>query len=247
MFLRKVTHSHYAKADWSLNEALKHGGIPNNTKVRLQFVDSETLTSHEHCVTALGDVDGILVPGGFGSRGVEGKILAIRYARTQEIPFFGICLGMQLAVVEFSRSVLECHDANSREFNPEAKNILIDLMDEQHEVTQKGGTMRLGAYPCVLAKGSRASKIYQSEQISERHRHRYEVNPRYFARLEKAGLQISGRSPDGKLAEMVELSEHPYFVACQFHPEFQSRFLEPHPLFVHFISAAQHHGEKKRT
>lgn len=231
----------------SLNEALKHGGIPNHTKVRLQFVDSETLTTSEDCIQALGDVAGILVPGGFGSRGVEGKILAIQYAREQKIPFFGICLGMQLAVVEFSRSVLGLKDANSREFAPDAKDILIDLMDEQHEVTQKGGTMRLGAYPCVLAKDSKASKIYQAEQISERHRHRYEVNPSYFSRLEKAGLQISGRSPDGKLAEMVELNEHPYFVACQFHPEFQSRFLEPHPLFTKFIFASQQHKEKKQA
>lgn len=230
----------------SLNEALKHAGVPNDTKVSLQFVDSETLTDASVCAKALDGVDGVLVPGGFGARGVEGKILAIHHARTQGIPFFGICLGMQLAVVEFSRSILGLKDANSREFHPSAKDILIDLMDEQHEVTQKGGTMRLGAYPCVLAQKTKVSSIYGVEEISERHRHRYEVNPKYFSKLEKGGLLISGRSPDGKLAEMVELSDHPYFVACQFHPEFQSRFLMPHPLFVHFIAAAQVHREKNR-
>ena len=224
----------------SLNEALRHGGIPNDTKVHLQFVDSEELIDEQACAEKLAGVDGVLVPGGFGERGVEGKILAIHHARIRNIPFLGICLGMQLAVVEFSRNVLGLSNANSREFNPEAKDILIDLMNEQHEVTQKGGTMRLGAYPCVLAKDSQAAKIYGQNSISERHRHRYEVNPQYFTQLEKAGLIISGRSPDQQLAEMVELQNHPCFVACQFHPEFQSRLLEPHPLFVHFISAAKH-------
>ena len=222
----------------SLNEALKHGGIPNDVRVLLTFIDSEHLTDEEQCRALLKDVDGVLVPGGFGERGVEGKILAIKHARTQQIPFFGICLGMQLAVVEFSRSVLGLQDANSREFDPQSKNHLIELMDEQRKVTQKGGTMRLGTYPCILAKGSKAQKIYQREKIGERHRHRYEVNPKYFDRLEKGGLHISGKSPDGNLAEMVELKDHPYFIACQFHPEFQSRLLEPHPLFENFIAAA---------
>ena len=223
----------------SLNEALKHGGIPNNTKVRLQFVDSETLTSHEHCVTALGDVDGILVPGGFGSRGVEGKILAIRYARTQEIPFFGICLGMQLAVVEFSRSVLECHDANSREFNPEAKNILIDLMDEQHEVTQKGGTMRLGAQHIVVFKSTLSHKIY-GEFTNERHRHRYELNNDLRPKLQDAGLIISGVTEKDNLVEIIEVSDkkHPWFVGVQFHPEFSSTPKKSHPLFKSFVEAS---------
>jgi CTP synthase len=231
----------------SLNEALKHGGIPNDTKVQLHFVDSEEITDEQSCTAFLDGVDGILIPGGFGERGVEGKILAIHHARINKIPFFGICLGMQLAVVEFSRFVLGLKDANSREFHPEAKDILIDLMNEQHEVTQKGGTMRLGSYSCHLLPESKVSKIYGAEIISERHRHRYEVNPEYFERLEVGGLKISGRSPDGKLAEVVELKSHPYFVACQFHPEFQSKLLEPHPLFVHFIAASQSHREKSKS
>ena len=188
-------------------------------------------------------MDGLLVPGGFGDRGIEGKIAAIQYAREQKIPFLGICLGMQLSVIEFARHVMGYTDANSREFDPLSEHIMIELMDEQCNVTDKGGTMRLGAYPCVLSKGSVVQKIYDGYKISERHRHRYEVNPAFFTALEEAGLYISGRSPDGKLAEMVEYREHPFFIACQFHPEFQSSPMSPHPIFISFIKAS---GQSKK-
>ena len=227
----------------SLNEALRHGGIPNNTQVNLKFIDSEVLSETNVEQELLG-LDGILVPGGFGERGVEGKILAIAHARKNKIPFFGICLGMQLLVVEFARSILGFESANSREFDPEAEHFLIELMNEQHQVTEKGGTMRLGSYPCRFKKGSLAAKIYKKNLVQERHRHRYEVNPEYFDQLEEKGLIVSGKSPDGRLAEMVEYREHPYFVACQFHPEFKSRLLEPHPLFVNFIAASLAHQTK---
>ncbi|MEC7984412.1 MAG: gamma-glutamyl-gamma-aminobutyrate hydrolase family protein, partial [Myxococcota bacterium] len=186
----------------------------------------------------LSGLDGILVPGGFGERGVEGKILSITYARENNIPFFGICLGMQLVVVEFARSILGFPTANSREFDPKASHFLIELMNDQHQVTEKGGTMRLGSYPCQLKKGSLAAKIYGKKEVQERHRHRYEVNPQYFDALEEKGLVVSGKSPDGLLAEMVEYKDHPHFIACQFHPEFKSRLLEPHPLFVKFVAAS---------
>ncbi len=227
----------------SLNEALRHGGIPNNTKVELRFIDSETLTK-KNVSDQLAGLNGILVPGGFGERGVEGKILAISYAREKRLPFFGICLGMQLVVVEFARSILGLKTANSREFNPNAGHFLIELMNDQNEVTEKGGTMRLGSYPCILREGSLARKIYGAGEVQERHRHRYEVNPQYFDALEENGLVVSGKSPDGRLAEMVEYKDHPYMVACQFHPEFKSRLLEPHPLFVSFIAASLAHQLK---
>jgi CTP synthase len=226
----------------SLNESLHHGGIAHRTEVKLTFIDSEKLTD---CDASLSGLDAILVPGGFGERGVEGKIDAIRWARENKVPFFGICLGMQLAVVEFARHVLGLADAHSREFAEEADNHVIELMNEQHEVVDMGGTMRLGGYPCALRPGSRAARIYGSESISERHRHRYEVNPAFFEKLEAQGLLITGRSPDGRLAEMVELAEHPYFVACQFHPEFKSRPLQPHPLFISFIRAALLHQSER--
>ena len=224
----------------SLNEALHHGAIPLDCKVKLHYVDSEALTA-ESVAKELASVDAVLVPGGFGERGVEGKILAIQHARENGIPFFGICLGMQLAVIEYAQSVLKWTDANSREFDDASKHLVIDLMDEQRNVTNKGGTMRLGAYPCVLSEGSIAQKVYGATNISERHRHRYEVNSHWVDKLIEGGLHISGRSPDGKLVEMVELpaDKHPYFVACQFHPEFKSRPLDPHPLFVAFLQAAK--------
>ena len=227
----------------SLNEALHHGGHANRAAVELRYIDSERLSN---CDEVLGDVDGLLVPGGFGQRGVEGKIDAIRWAREKGVPFFGICLGMQLAVVEFSRNVLGLKDAHSREFNDRSGNIVIEMMNEQREVVAMGGTMRLGAFPCNLRPGSLATRVYKAEEISERHRHRYEVNPAYFERIEAAGMAISGRSPEGILAEMVELADHPYFLACQFHPEFKSRPLEPHPMFVAFIQAAIDH-QRRRT
>ena len=221
----------------SLNDALKHGGIWNHTKVELRFIDSEFLTAQDVAEKVSG-CHGILVPGGFGERGVEGKIAAIQYARQSKIPFFGICLGMQLAVVEFSRHVLHITDAHSREFAKDGDNCVIELMNEQQQITKMGGTMRLGAYPCVIQKGTLAERIYKTLEISERHRHRYELNPAYFERLKEGGLVISGTSPNHKLAEMIELSDHPYFVACQFHPEFKSQPLNVHPLFFSFIAAA---------
>ncbi len=224
----------------SLNEALHHGAIPHDCTVKLHYVDSEKLLEST-VQKELGSVDAILVPGGFGERGVEGKILAIKYAREQKVPFFGICLGMQLAVIEYAQTILGWKDANSREFDSNSEHLVIDLMDEQRNITDLGGTMRLGAYPCTLAEGSVAQEVYGHREISERHRHRYEVSSIWVDALVDAGLDISGRSPDGKLVEMVELSKkkHPYFVACQFHPEFKSRPLDPHPLFVGFLAAAK--------
>ena len=226
----------------SLNEALRHGGIANNARVELKFIDSELLSDPD---AELSDCDAILVPGGFGKRGAEGKIDAIRWARESGTPFFGICLGMQLAVVEFCRNVLGLTGAQSREFSSTAEHIVVELMDEQRQVTDKGGTMRLGAWPCHLRAGSLVARIYGQDEISERHRHRYEINPNYFKAVEEAGMSIAGRSPKGLLAEMVELSDHPYFVACQFHPEFKSRPLHPHPLFAAFIKAALDHQARR--
>ncbi len=220
----------------SLNEALAHGGAFNEAKVELRYVDSEELDI-TNVATLLGGCDAVLIPGGFGSRGTEGKIAAIRFARENAVPFFGICLGMQLAVVEFLRSVAGIA-AHSSEFEPTAAHPTIHLMDAQRKVTDLGGTMRLGAFPCELAANSRARAIYGADSISERHRHRYEVNPAYHELLRTHGMTISGLSPDGLLVEMIELPTHPYFVACQFHPEFKSRPLAPHPLFSAFVKAA---------
>jgi CTP synthase len=228
---------HLADTYKSLNEALAHGGNANKGKVDLKYVDSEQLDD-QNLVSALGDCDAVLVPGGFGERGVEGKIAAIRWAREQGVPFFGICLGLQLAVIEYARTILGHADANSREFLESGEHTTIELMDAQRNVTDKGGTMRLGAWPCLLEDGSLAQRVYRTSMISERHRHRYEVNPAYFDALEAAGLRISGRSPDGRLAEMIEINNHPYFIGCQFHPEFKSRPHDPHPLFATFIRAA---------
>ncbi|MBM4391799.1 MAG: CTP synthase [Deltaproteobacteria bacterium] len=222
----------------SLNEALAHGGVANDTRVELRYVDSEELGGQQ-VGTALGGVDAILIPGGFGARGTEGKMVAIRYARENQVPFFGICLGLQLAVVEFLRHAAGIEGAHSSEFESKARHPVVHLMDAQRNVTDLGGTMRLGAYPCDLGEGTRARAVYGgAAQISERHRHRYEVNPSYHDALLQHGMCISGLSPDGKLVEMVELPSHPYFVACQFHPEFKSRPLAPHPLFTAFVKAA---------
>jgi CTP synthase len=227
---------HLADTYKSLNESLTHGGVANDCRVEITYIDSETLS-----VSAPGsDLDGldaILVPGGFGDRGIEGKIAAVRYAREQGVPFFGICLGLQVATIEFARNVMGLAEANSHEFSEHTAHKVIHLMDDQDEITDKGGTMRLGAYPCQLSEGSRAHEIYGSTTISERHRHRFEVNPAYHQALTDAGLVLSGLSPDGKLVEMIELPDHPYYVACQFHPEFKSRPLDPHPLFVAFVKA----------
>ncbi len=230
----------------SLHEALVHGGIFNDVRVDLHYVDSEDLEKSDDVGKVLGDVDAILVPGGFGERGTEGKIMAIRYARETAVPFFGICLGMQLAVVEFARHVAGIAKANSAEFDPSAPAV-IDLMPEQRNLRDKGATMRLGAYPCTLLAGSLAAEAYGTTEISERHRHRYEVNNDFRERLEAKGLVLSGTSPDRRLVEMVELRDHPYFVGCQFHPELKSRPMTPHPLFVRFVQAAMERSKVRAT
>lgn len=232
----------------SLNEALLHGGIANNCRVDLRFVDSEEI-EQTGVKDLLSGVEGILVPGGFGNRGIEGKIEAIRHARENKIPFFGICLGMQLAVIEFARHVCRLKQAHSKEFAPETPDPVIFLlkewMDFKNNVLQKrdensdfGGTMRLGEYPCNVHKETFTFKAYQTELIHERHRHRYEFNQKYQDVLVAQGLKIGGTSPDGKLVEIIELADHPWFLGCQFHPEFKSRPQEPHPLFRDFIRAA---------
>lgn len=229
----------------SLNESLLHGGIHNNVKVDLHFVDSEELEKESADLEKTFEgCAGILVPGGFGNRGIEGKIKAIQYARTNKVPFFGICLGMQLAVVEFARHVANIKDATSSEFDSDAKNPVISLMAEQKAVINMGATMRLGAYPCVIQKGTRAFDLYGEKEISERHRHRYEFNNDYKDQLIEAGLITSGTSPDGLLVEMVELKDHPWFIGCQFHPEFLSRPMKAHPLFAGFIEAGVVYAQK---
>jgi CTP synthase len=239
----------------SLNEALCHGGIGNDCKVNLDFVDSETI-DESNCRERLEAADGILVPGGFGTRGISGKISAIQFAREEKIPFFGICLGMQMAVVEYARHVAGMDGAHSTEFDEATPYSVIYLMREwfdykskrvqKRDVTSdKGGTMRLGAYPCMLKQDTFARKAYGKKEISERHRHRYEFNNDFKERLEEAGLIMSGASPDGQLVEIVEIDNHPWFLGCQFHPEFKSRPMNPHPLFVSFIEAALAHKNKK--
>lgn len=221
----------------SVVEALKHGGIANKTNVDIRWVDAEILTP-ENIESYLHDVDGILVPGGFGQRGTEGKVLAIHYARTNNIPFLGLCLGMQLAIVEFARNVLGLKGAASIELEPDTPYPVIALMPEQNGVTNLGGTLRLGAYPCVLQENSLAMKLYGEKEISERHRHRYEVNNEYRDMLTAHGMTLSGLSPDGRIVEMIELKNHPFFIATQAHPEFKSRPNHVHPLFKGFIEAA---------
>jgi CTP synthase len=238
----------------SLNEALTHGGISNEARVHLQFVDSTTLTE-ENVADVLSGSDGILVPGGFGSRGIEGKILAAKYARENKKPYFGICLGMHMAVIEVARHLAGMEDANGEEFDPDTPYPVIYLMKEwvdqqtgqvekRDETSDKGGTMRLGAYPCRLIPDTFAYNAYKQENISERHRHRYEFNNAFRERLEKAGLIISGMSPDHELVEIVELADHPWYLGCQFHPEFKSRPMDPHPLFKAFIRASLKNAKK---
>jgi CTP synthase len=239
----------------SLNEALHHGGAANRSKVNLYFVDSEKLGEGD-CDEVLSRADGILVPGGFGSRGVEGKICAARHARTNRVPYFGICLGMQIAVIEFARHVAGLSQANSAEFNELTPDPVIYLMTEWFDErtrtlqrrdasSEKGASMRLGAYPCRLAAGSLARRAYGADEISERHRHRYEFNNAYLDRMAEKGLVFSGMSPTGDLVEIVELKEHPWFLGCQFHPEFKSKPMAPHPLFRDFIRAALEYSRKK--
>lgn len=223
----------------SVAEALRHAGIYNDCEVDIDWVNACDVTE-ENYVELLKTADGILVPGGFGDRGIEGKILAIRYARENNVPFFGICLGMQCAVIEYARNVLGYQDANSSEINPETLHPVIDLMPEQRDIDEKGGTMRLGLYPCKLLEGTKSLEAYLEPVIYERHRHRYEFSNEFRAQLTNAGLQLTGTSPDERLVEIVELPEHKWFVGVQFHPEFKSRPNRPHPLFREFIKASYH-------
>ncbi|TFG37430.1 MAG: CTP synthase, partial [Syntrophobacterales bacterium] len=236
--------------DWtdsykSLNEALIHGGICNDCKVHLEFIDSEKI-EREGITDQFDHVGGILVPGGFGKRGIEGMIQAITYARENKMPFFGICLGMQMAVVECARNLCKLEKANSAEFDEETQHPVIDLLPEQKGVVDMGGTMRLGAYECLLEKNSFAFEGYKTRKISERHRHRYEFNNEYKDILTEKGLIVSGTSPDGQLVEIVELGDHPWFLGCQFHPEFKSKPTKPHPLFCKFIEASMKYAESKK-
>jgi CTP synthase len=228
----------------SIYESLDHAGIAHLTRVIVKRIEAEELERGDPA-TVLGGVDGVLVPGGFGMRGIEGKIDAIRYARKTETPFFGICLGMQCAVIEFARHVLNLPQANSTEFAADTPDPVICLLNEQRKVVEMGGTMRLGAQPCLVEPGSHAANCYEAERIIERHRHRYEFNPQYRERFAAAGLMITGTSPDGGLAEIVELRDHPWFLAVQYHPEFKSKPNRAHPLFVGFIEAALAHQQQR--
>jgi CTP synthase len=219
----------------SLHEALVHGGLSNESRVEIVYLDAENfLKTGTH---VLRELDGILIPGGFGERGSVGMIQAIQWARTAKVPYFGICLGMQMMVVEYARNIAGLEGANSTEFNHLTSYPVIDLMEEQKKIENKGGTMRCGAYACKLVPGSKASSIYCMDEIYERHRHRFEVNNKYRKHLSECGLVFSGLSPDGRLVEICELPEHPWFIGCQFHPEFKSRPLDPHPLFASFVGA----------
>ena len=232
----------------SLKEALVHGALAHNLKLQLNWVEAEGLESGQRaCAEQLADYDGILVPGGFGKRGIEGMLQAIRYAREKKIPYFGICLGMQTACIEFARNVCGLEEANSSEFDPATPHRVIYKLRELRGVEELGGTMRLGAWPCKIEPGTLAHKIYAEAEISERHRHRYEFNREYEETMTAAGLRISGSTPDGTYVEMVELPDHPHFIGCQFHPEFKSKPLEPHPLFRTFVGAAYEHGVKRQA
>ena len=232
----------------SLKEALVHGALAHNLKLHVNWIEAEGLEAGQQaCEEQLRDYDGILVPGGFGKRGIEGMLQAIRYAREQKVPYFGICLGMQTACVEFARDVCGLADANSSEFDPATPHRVIYKLRELRGVEELGGTMRLGAWTCKIEPGTLAHKIYGQTEISERHRHRYEFNREYESTLTAAGMRISGSTPDGTYVEMVELPDHPHFIGCQFHPEFKSKPLEPHPLFKTFIGAAHERGRKRRA
>lgn len=222
----------------SVQEALIHGGIANDVGVDIHWLSSDEFTSQERAAELLHGYDGLLVPGGFGVRGVEGMVEAIEYARTSGLPFFGICLGMQVAIIEFARNVCRLDDSHSSEFAPACGHPVIALMESQQHVTDMGGTMRLGAYPCRIARGSKTAEVYGVAEVSERHRHRYEVANAYRDLFIQNGLKLTGLSPDGQLVEIMELPDHPWFIGCQFHPELKSRPMRPHPLFAGFISAA---------
>jgi CTP synthase len=228
----------------SIAEAFIHAGAQNDCKVHLKWISSEDI-HHDTVKNTLGNLDAVLVAPGFGERGLEGKIQAIKFVREHKIPFLGICLGMQCAVVEFARHVLHLPDASTTELNPKTKNPVIDMMEEQKKITNKGGTMRLGSYACKIKKGTRAFQIYGETSIQERHRHRYEFNNRYLEQIEEAGLKASGTNPETNLVEIVELKDHPWFVGVQYHPELKSTVLNPHPLFVKFVEAAMNYQKAK--
>src|SRR5258708_1062871 len=230
----------------SILESFVHAGAVNECKVQVVNVHSEFITDENVC-EKLGNLDGLLVAPGFGHRGVEGKIIAVKYARENKLPFFGICLGMQMAVIEFARNVLGLKDAHSTEMNPNTPMPVIGLMEEQKKVTIKGGTMRLGSYPCVLKEGSLARHIYGREEISERHRHRWEFNNAYLSQFEEAGMVPSGTNPESRLVEIIELPGHPFFIGGQYHPELKSTVESPQPVFVHFIQAAKEFTEAKNA
>ena len=227
-------------------EALKHGGIAQRSTVSIRWIDSETVTE-ENVHEMLAGADGILVPGGFGDRGIEGMISAIRYAREHQIPFLGLCLGMQLSIVEYARHVLGYADAHSIELDPGTTHPVISLMPDQNGVEDIGGTLRLGSYPCVLQEGSRAWQLYGRDRIEERHRHRYEVNNDFRKALTDHGMVLSGLSPDGRIVEMIELPNHPFFIGTQAHPELKSRPNRPHPLFRGFVEAALEQQDKNSS
>lgn len=229
----------------SVSESLRHAGIAADSAINIKWVNAEEIETEENLDSYFGDVDGILVPGGFGDRGVEGKIKAIRYARENKVPYFGLCLGMQCAVIEFARNVCGLSGANSSEFNADTSYPVIDLMPDQVDIEEKGGTMRLGIYPCKVMEDTLTFKAYQDEIIYERHRHRFEFNNAYREQLTKAGLVLGGTSPNGRLVEIVEIQDHPWFVGTQFHPEFKSRPTNPHPLFRDFVKAALVYKEKR--
>ncbi|MDA0712611.1 MAG: CTP synthase [bacterium] len=228
---------HLVESYKSINEALIHAGLAHQARINFSYIDAEKITD-KNADQILSHVDGILVPGGFGERGVKGKIIAVRYARENNIPFFGICLGLQIAVIEFARNVANLENATSQEIASDSDTHVIHIMEDQKHIRKKGGTMRLGLYPCAIQEDTLASSIYKQDEINERHRHRYEVNNKYREELAKAGMIFSGLSPDKELVEIIELKNHPFFIACQFHPEFLSRPLDPHPLFIAFVKAA---------
>ncbi|OYU95149.1 MAG: CTP synthetase [Bacteroidetes bacterium B1(2017)] len=227
----------------SIIEAFIHAGSINEARVRVQYIHSELL-AEDNVSQKLAELDGILVAPGFGERGIEGKIHAIKYAREEGIPFFGICLGMQMAVIEFARNVIGWKDAHSTEMNPKTKHAVIDMMPDQKKITKKGGTMRLGSYVCEITKGSKAHHAYEKSKVNERHRHRFEFNNQFTKEFESAGMQITGVNPETKLAEIVEIKNHPYFIGVQFHPEYKSTVLNPHPLFVRFVKAAVTYSQR---
>jgi CTP synthase len=240
-------YTDYADSYKSVQEALIHGGIANDVGVEIAWTSSDLFTDEKTARELLSKFDGLLVPGGFGVRGVEGMVEALKAARETQTPFFGICLGMQVAIIEFARNVCGLDDSNSSEFVPECSNPVISLMESQHNVKDMGGTMRLGAYPCRIRPGSKAAEIYGAPEISERHRHRYEVSNQYRDLFQEKGMRLSGLSPDASLVEMIELPDHPYFVACQFHPELKSRPTRPHPLFAGFVAASVAARRRKAT